>query len=115
MYYWISYIIAILLTALSYYTGSKIVKKEMTVLQALIIGTSVVSVGALTEFLGAQIWLIVLMPFPVGMILSYIFLKTTLIRWLGTYLFILFLYTIIHIIVSYFFQFHSLIPAWHLS
>jgi hypothetical protein len=36
---------------------------------------SVVSLGAITEFLGAPIWLIVLIPFPVGMFLLYLILN----------------------------------------
>ncbi|SER04906.1 hypothetical protein SAMN04487944_10144 [Gracilibacillus ureilyticus] len=115
MSYWVSYVIAILLTSMSYYIGSKILKMNLGIVQSLIIGTTVVSLGVLTEYSGAPIWLIVLVPFPAGMILSFLFLKTSFLKWLRTYMFILFLYTIIHIIVSYFFQFHSLIPAWHLS
>ncbi|MFC4404636.1 hypothetical protein [Gracilibacillus xinjiangensis] len=88
---------------------------KLHIIQALIIGISVVSLGALTEFFGAPIWLIVFIPFPVGMLLLYLFLKTSFLKWLGTYMFILFLYTILHIVVSYFLQFHSLIPAWQLS
>lgn len=115
MSYVISFIIAILLTSLSYYLGSLLIRNGISIWQALIIGTSVVTIGALTEALGAPIWLIVLMPFPVGMILLYLFLKQPLGRWFITYLTTLILYTLIHIFVSYFFDFHSLIPAWKLS
>src|SRR5690625_502727 len=115
MSYWISFIISIVLTSLSYFIGSALLKNNLTVWQAIIIGALVVSLGALTEALNAPIWLIVLVPFPVGMILLYIFLKESISTWLITYITTLIIYTIIHIIVSYFFNFHSLIPAWKLS
>lgn len=115
MSYGISFIIAILLTSLSYYLGSLLIGNTIFIWQALLIGASVVSVGALTEAFGAPIWLIVIMPFPVGMLMLYLFLKQSLSRWFLTYLTTLVLYTIIHIFVSYFFDFHSLIPAWKLS
>lgn len=66
------------------------IKKGIESWQALIIGFTVVSLGALTEYLGAPIWFI-------------------------AYITVLALYTIIHIPMSYFFHFHSLIPAWKLS
>ena len=55
------------------------------------------------------------MPFPVGMLLLYLFLRRPLYIWFITYLTTLSLYTLIHILVSYFSHFHSLIPAWKLS
>ncbi|MGJ9459811.1 hypothetical protein [Oceanobacillus sp. CF4.6] len=115
MNYVISFIAAILLTALSYFFGSNFITNGITIRQALIIGTSVVALGAITEALGAPIWLIVVMPFPVGMLLLFQFLNQPIRTWFFAYLTTLLLYTIIHIIVSYFFHFHSLIPAWKLS
>lgn len=116
MGYLISFILSILLTSLSYYIGSAIQKNLLAFWQALVIGTTVVSLGAVTEYLGAPIWLIVLVPFPVGMILLYIFLKKkSFFTWFITYITILALYTVIHVLMSYFFEFHSLIPAWRLS
>jgi|SRR5690625_606081 len=115
MGYWISFIMSIVLTSLSYLLGSRLLKHPLTMWQAVIIGTLVVSLGALTETLHAPIWLIILVPFPVGMILLYIFLQESISTWLITYITTLIIYTIIHIIVSYFFNFHSLIPAWKLS
>ena len=115
MNYIISFIIAILLTALSYFIGSRLITNGIATWQALIIGTTVVSLGAITEALRAPIWLIVLIPFPVGMLLLFLFLNKPLHTWFFTYLTTLILYTVIHIIASYFFRFHSLIPAWKLS
>ncbi|WP_087975169.1 hypothetical protein [Oceanobacillus rekensis] len=115
MNYIISFIIAILLTALSYFFGSRFITNGIAIWQALIIGISVVSLGAITEALRAPVWLIVLIPFPVGMLLLFLFLNKPLHTWLFTYLTILVLYTVIHMIASYFFHFHSLIPAWKLS
>src|SRR5690625_5133187 len=111
----ISFMIAILLTSLSYFFGSRLITNGITTWQALIIGISVVSLGAITEAFRAPIWLIVFMPFPVGMLLLFLFLNKPLHIWLFTYLTTLALYTVIHMIVSHFFHFHSLIPAWKLS
>lgn len=115
MQYVVSFIIAVLLTSISYFFGSRLVTKGIHLWQALAIGASVVSLGALAEAIGLPIWLIVLIPFPVGMLLLFLFLKQSFRIWLITYLIILALYTLIHVMVSFFFQFHSLIPAWKLS
>jgi len=115
MNYIISFTVAVLLTALSYYSGSNLITNAIAIWEALIIGISVVSVGAITEKIGAPIWLIVLMPFPVGMLLLFLFFNQPLHIWFFAYSITLFLYTIAHIIVSYLFHFHSLIPAWKLS
>lgn len=115
MIYLFSLVLSIFLTSLSYYLGSFLIGNSIVIWQALIIGTSVVSLGALTEVLKAPIWLVVLIPFPVGMLLLYLFLNKPLQTWFLTYITILALYTIIHVIMSYFSKFHSLIPAWKLS
>ncbi|WP_208592070.1 hypothetical protein [Gracilibacillus suaedae] len=115
MNYLLSFVLSVALTALSYFLGSQLLNSDIAIWQAFIIGFSVVSLGALTEALGAPIWLIVLMPFPVGMLLLYLFLNQPFLTWLLTYVTILALYSVIHVIMSCFFQFHSLIPAWRLS
>jgi len=115
MYYIISFAVAIILTSLSYFVGSRLITGGIDIWQALIIGISVVSLGAITEALKAPIWLIVFLPFPVGMLLLFLFLSKPLHIWIFTYLITLIIYTVIHIGASYFFQFHSLIPAWKLS
>jgi len=113
--YAIDFILAIVLTAISYDLGSLIIGDGIAMWQALLIGLSVVSLGAITEAFGAPIWLIVLVPFPVGMILLYLFLDDAVGQWFLSYLMTLTIYTVIHIVMSYFFYFHSLIPAWKLS
>lgn len=115
MNYLVSFVLSIVLTSLSYFLGSYFMKNSLAIWQALLIGFSVVSLGALTESLGAPIWLIVLIPFPVGMLLLYLFLNQPLHIWFLTYITILAIYYVIHVIMSRFFQFHSLIPAWKLS
>ena len=115
MKYAVDFMLAIILTALSYDIGSILLSDGIDFWQALLIGFSVVSLGALTEALGAPIWLIVLVPFPVGMILLYLFLSESVGQWFLTYLTTLSIYTVIHMVMSYFFYFHSLIPAWKLS
>lgn len=115
MNYFISFILATLLTAFPYFLGSLLIRNGISVWQALMIGISVVSLGAITEAFGAPRWLIVLIPFPVGMFLLYLFLNKPLGTWFLTYITTLALYSVIHVVMSYFFQFHSLIPAWQLS
>ncbi|MED3622851.1 hypothetical protein [Neobacillus thermocopriae] len=115
MNYFIRFVLAILLTSLSYFLGSHLMNHALSLFQAFIIGISVVSLGSITEAIGAPIWLIVALPFPIGMTLLYLFLDQPFLTWLFTYLIILGLYCIIHMIMSYFFKFHSLIPAWKLS
>nr|WP_155113401.1 hypothetical protein [Metabacillus mangrovi] len=99
----------------SYFIASFILKNGLPFWQALLIGLSVVSLGALTEKLGSPMWLIVFIPFPVGMFLLYSFLNVTVSQWFLTYIITLAIYTVIHIPMSYFLNFHSLIPAWKLS
>ncbi|WP_050183215.1 hypothetical protein [Domibacillus robiginosus] len=113
--YFFDFALAISLNGFSYYTASLIVSSGIPFWQALLIGFSVVPLGALTEALGSPMWLIVLVPFPVGMLLLYLFLNAGVSQWFLTYLITLIIYTIIHILMSYFFKFHSLIPAWKLS
>src|SRR5690625_2711789 len=115
LYYILNFIIALLLTSTSYFLGALFLPVELAIWQALIIGTSVVSLGGLVEKLNSPMWLIILTPFPVGMGLLFLFLNASFLNWLITYLLILSIYTLIHIIASRFFQFHSLIPAWKLS
>ena len=115
MNYFFSFLLATILTACSYFLGSLLIRNDIAVWQAIIIGVSVVSLGAITEVFGAPIWLIVLIPFPVGMLLLYLYLNKPLATWFLTYLTTLDLYSFIHVVMSYFFQFHSLIASWRLS
>ena len=89
----------------SYFLGSLLIKNGIAVWQAFLIGTLVVSLGALTEVCNAPIWLIVLIPFPVGMLLLYLFLNQPLHTWFFIYITVLALYSVIHVIMSCFFQF----------
>jgi hypothetical protein len=113
--YLFDFILAVTLNGFSYYVGSMIISSGIPFWQAFIIGFTVVSLGALTEFLGSPMWLIVLVPFPAGMLLLYLFLGAALPLWFLTYITTLTIYVIIHIPMSYFFRFHSLIPSWRLS
>ncbi|UFT97969.1 hypothetical protein KO561_12220 [Radiobacillus kanasensis] len=115
MRYYVDFVIAGFLTSLTYFLGSLLILNNYIIWQSLIIGFSVVFLGALTEKLKAPMWMIILVPFPVGMSLLAIFLQESFIMWLFTYSTTLFIYTILHICISFFFKFHSLIPAWKLS
>lgn len=115
MKYAVDFMLAIILTAIPYDLGSILISDGIAFWQAILIGFSVVSLGAITEAVGAPIWLIVLVPFPIGMILLFYFLDDSVGQWFLTYLTTLVIYTVIHMVMSYFFYFHSLIPAWKLS
>lgn len=115
MKYLFDFILAVSLNGFSYYIASFFLNNELAIWQALLIGLIVVSLGAITEALGSPMWLIVLLPFPVGMLLLYLFLDATVTEWFLNYFLTLTIYTIIHLPMSYFFKFHSLIPAWKLS
>ncbi|WP_088104096.1 hypothetical protein [Halalkalibacter urbisdiaboli] len=115
MNYFINFLLAISLTGFSYFFGGLLIGKDLAIWQALIIGFAVVSLGSLTEKLKAPMWLIILVPFPVGMFLLFLFLNQPITIWFTTYLLTLVIYTVFHMIMSYFFQFHSLIPAWKMN
>lgn len=115
MRYLISLVTAILLTGLSYFLGDLFLTNELLLWEAIVIGASVVILGAIVEKLHSPMWLIILTPFPVGMLLLYLFLNEAWSEWLFTYLLTLLIYIIIHILASSMFRFHSLIPAWKLS
>lgn len=115
MKYFFDFMVSVFLNGLSYYIASFVLGSDLSIWQALIIGFSVVSLGALTEALGSPMWLIVLVPFPVGMFLLYSFLQVSVPQWFLTYILTLAIYTVIHIPMSYFFHFHSLLPSWKLS
>jgi hypothetical protein len=115
MKYFSSFVAAISLTSLSYFLGDLFLTKGLLIWQALIIGASVVILGATAEKLRAPMWLIILTPFPVGMLLLFLFLNEGFTMWLFTYSLTLLIYVIIHVAVSSLFRFHSLIPAWKLS
>ena len=55
MNYFLSFVLSVVLTSLSYFLGSYFIRNDIAFWQALIIGASVVSLGAITEFLGAPI------------------------------------------------------------
>ncbi|MED4455524.1 hypothetical protein [Metabacillus fastidiosus] len=115
MKYYFDFLLAILLTSFSYYLAGLFISNGLAAWQAFIIGFSVVSLGAITEALKSPIWLIILIPFPVGMLLLFLFLNSALLTWFISYVITLGIYTIIHLLMSFFFKFHSLIPAWKLS
>lgn len=113
--YFSSFVAAIFLTSLSYFLGDLFLTKGLLIWQALVIGASVVILGATVEKLRAPMWLIILTPFPVGMLLLFRFLNESWTMWLFTYSLTLLIYVIIHVVVSSLFHFHSLIPAWKIS
>ncbi|KAB2331113.1 hypothetical protein F7731_18705 [Cytobacillus depressus] len=109
------FLLAIIFTSLSYFLGDRTLFQQIHWVHPLIIGTSVGSAGALAEKLHAPMWLIIVLPFLIGMGLLLSFLDWNVFEFLCTYILTLFYYTILHIILSKFTNFHSLIPAWKLN
>lgn len=93
--YFKSFIAAILLTSLSYFLGDLFLTKGLSFLQSLVIGASVVILGAIVEKLHSPMWLIILTPFPVGMFLLFMFLNGSFMDWLITYSVTLLIYVIL--------------------
>lgn len=115
MIYFIKLLFAILLTSLAYFLGDLVTADQLFLWHPFIIGGSVVLAGAFVEKVNAPMWLIIVMPFPIGMVLLYLFLNDTILTWFMTYAATLLIYIVIHIIASALFRFHSLIPAWKIG
>ena len=112
--YVISYFAAIIFTAITYFFADITLFNKLIWWEPLVIGAVVVTAGALAEKFKAPMWLIILLPFPLGLGLLFTFLNVEVINWLFTYCLTLAYYTILHILISKFLKFHSLIPAWKL-
>ena len=112
--YFVGLLLAILFTSLAYFLGDIFLFHMLSWWQPLIIGASVVLLGAMVEKLQAPMWLIIITPFPVGMFLLLWFMDWNLSKWFYTYCLTLGIYIVLHIVLSALFKFHSLIPAWKL-
>lgn len=112
--YVISYFGAILLTAFTYFFADITLFNKLIWWEPLVIGAVVVTAGALVEKIKAPMWLMIFIPFPFGLGFLFYFLNVEVIDWLITYSLTLVYYTILHILISKFLKFHSLIPAWKL-
>lgn len=115
MNYFIKLLLAILLTSLAYFLGDLVTAAQLFLWQPFVIGGTVVIAGALVEKVNASMWLIIAVPFPIGMVLLYLFINDTILTWFMTYAATLLIYIVIHIIASALFRFHSLIPAWKIG
>lgn len=114
MSYFISLIVAIFFTSLSYYLSDLTLFKKLGWWQPLLIGITVVLLGAFVEKIGASMWFIILLPFLVGIIILLSFYNWNIALGLYTYSLTLVYYVVLHVLLSYIFKFDSLIPAWKL-
>ena len=114
MNYTCSFIFAVLFTSSAYFLADFTLFQYLHWMHPLLVGLSVVTAGALAEKLNSPMWLIILLPFPIGMGMLLAFLNWDIPSWLATYTLTLIYYTLIHMTLSRFFNFHSLIPAWRL-
>lgn len=105
--------IAILFTALSWGVGLYLVDKRVHMFASLAIGCFVCLSGYSVESLGAPIWAVVAAPVPLDLLLLWYVLRKP--RKMATaYLLIWAIYVVVHILLSAFLRYDSLIPAWRL-
>ncbi|HET7521763.1 MAG TPA: hypothetical protein VFJ73_00425 [Bacillales bacterium] len=112
--YFFGYVLAILFTGLAYYLGDVTLYRELSGWQPFLIGFAVVTAGVLMEQFRAPIGLIVITPFPIGMLLLLYFFQWNVLPWIYTYFLSLGYYMVLHILLSAGFRYDSLMPAWKL-
>ena len=105
--------IAILFTALCWGLGFYIADKRVYIFAPLAIGCFVCLFGYSIESLGAPAWAVVAGPVPLDLLLLWYVLRKPrkmLVAYVATWA----IYILIHIPLSAFLRYDSLIPAWRL-
>jgi hypothetical protein len=105
--------IAILFTALSWGVGFYVADRKAHVFASLAIGCFVCLLGYSVASLGSPVWVVVAVPVPLDLLLLWYVLRTPR-KMVIAYPTIWLIYIVIHIVVSAFFRYDSLIPAWRL-
>ena len=105
--------IAILFTALSWGVGLYLVDKRVYLFASLAIGCFVCLLGYSVESLGAPIWAVVAAPLPLDLLLLWYVLRKPR-KMAMAYPLIWAIYIVVHILLSAFLHYDSLIPAWRL-
>ena len=105
--------IAILFTALSWGVGLYLVDKRVYLFASLAIGCFVCLLGYSVESLGAPIWAVVAAPLPLDLLLLWYVLRKPR-KMAMAYPLIWAIYIVVHILLSAFLRYDSLIPAWRL-
>jgi len=105
--------IAIFFTALSWGLGFYLVDKRVYIFAPLAIGCFVCLLGYSVEGLGAPIWAVVAAPIPVDLLLLWYVLRKPR-KMAVAYVLIWAIYIVIHVLLSRFLRYDSLLPAWRL-
>jgi hypothetical protein len=105
--------VAIFFTALSWGLGFYLVDRKIYLFASLAIGCFVCLLGYSIESLGAPIWAVVAGPIPLDILLLWYVLRKPR-KMLVAYPAIWAIYIVIHVVLSRFLQYDSLIPAWRL-
>lgn len=105
--------IAIFFTALSWGLGLYIVDKKAHIFSSLAIGCFVCLLGYSVASLGAPVWAVIAAPVPVDILLLWYVLRKPR-KIIIAYPIIWAIYIVIHILLSAFLRYDSLIPGWRL-
>jgi hypothetical protein len=105
--------IAILFTALSWGLGLYLVDKKVYIFAPLAVGCFVCLFGYSVASLGAPGWAVVAAPVPLDILLLWYVLRKPG-KMAVAYVLIWAIYIVIHILLSTFLHYDSLIPAWRL-
>jgi hypothetical protein len=103
--------IAIIFTALSWGLGLYLVDKRVHIFASLAVGCFVCLFGYSVESLGAPPWAVVAAPVPLDLLLLWYILRKPR-KMAVAYVSIWAIYIVIHILLSAFLSYDSLIPAW---
>ena len=105
--------VAIFFTALSWGLGFYIVDKKIYIFESAAIGCLVCLLGYSVQLLGAPIWAVVAAPIPLDILLLWYVLRKPR-KMAVAYVCIWAIYIVLHIILSAWLHYDSLIPAWKL-
>jgi hypothetical protein len=105
--------IAILFTALSWGVGFYVADRTAHVFASLAIGCFVCLLGYSVASLGAPVWVVIAAPVPLDLLLLWYVLRTPR-KMVIAYPTIWLIYIVMHVVLSAFFRYDSLIPAWRL-
>ena len=105
--------IAIIFTALSWGLGLYLVDKRVYFFASLAVGCFVCLFGYSVASLGAPLWAVVAAPVPLDLLLLWYILRKPR-KMALAYVSIWAIYIVIHMLLSAFLRYDSLIPAWRL-
>ena len=105
--------VAIFFTALSWGLGFYIVDKKIYIFESAAMGCFVCLLGYSVQLLGAPIWAVVAAPIPLDILLLWYVLRKPR-KMAVAYVCIWAIYIVLHIILSAWLHYDSLIPAWKL-